>query len=77
VRSRPPARAVDPEVVEWRRDFHQYPELGNREFRTSQKVAEQLRALGLEVKTGVGAHRCRGRPARRPPGPDHPRCAPT
>ena len=40
-------------MVEWRRDLHQNPELGNREFRTSQKVAEHLRALGLEVKTGI------------------------
>ena len=47
------ARAVDTQVVEWRRDLHQNPELGNREFRTSQKVAEHLKALGLEVKTGI------------------------
>lgn len=47
------ARAVDAQVVEWRRDLHQNPELGNREFRTSQKVAEHLKALGLEVKTGI------------------------
>ena len=47
------ALAVDAQVVEWRRDLHQNPELGNREFRTSQKVAEHLRALGLEVKTGI------------------------
>jgi amidohydrolase len=47
------ARGVDAKVVEWRRDLHQNPELGNREFRTSQKVAEHLTALGLEVKTGI------------------------
>lgn len=47
------ARAVDAQVVEWRRDLHQNPELGNREFRTSQKVAGHLQALGLEVKTGI------------------------
>ena len=47
------ARAVDAQVVEWRRDLHQNPELGNREFRTSQKVAEHLKALGLGVKTGI------------------------
>jgi len=47
------ARAVGPDVVTWRRDFHQNPELSNREFRTSKQVAEHLKALGLEVKTGI------------------------
>ena len=45
--------AIEPKVVAWRRDFHQHPELSNREFRTAEKVAEHLRSLGLEVKTGV------------------------
>jgi hypothetical protein len=45
--------AVMPQVITWRRDFHQNPELSNREFRTSGKVAEKLKALGLEVKTGI------------------------
>lgn len=40
-------------VVEWRRDFHQYPELSNREFKTAEKVAAHLVSLGLEVKTGI------------------------
>ena len=47
------AREVDTRLVEWRRDIHQNPELGNREFRTSKIVAEHLQKLGLEVKTGV------------------------
>jgi amidohydrolase len=47
------AKPVDAKVLEWRRDFHQFPELGNREFRTSKRVAEHLRSLGLEVTTGV------------------------
>jgi amidohydrolase len=42
-----------PLVVQWRRDFHQHPELGNREFRTAKVIAEQLKKLGYEVKTGV------------------------
>ena len=46
-------QAVMARVVEWRRDFHQHPELGNREVRTSGVVAAHLKALGLEVKTGV------------------------
>ena len=27
-------------VIEWRHDIHQYPELGNREFRTSKKIED-------------------------------------
>lgn len=44
---------VTPQVVAWRRDIHANPELGNQEFRTSALVAEHLRALGMEVQTGV------------------------
>jgi amidohydrolase len=40
-------------VVAWRRDLHAHPELSNREVRTAGLVAEHLRALGLEVKTGI------------------------
>lgn len=47
------ASAVQPKVVAWRRDIHEHPELGNREFRTSKLVAEHLRKLGFEVRTGV------------------------
>lgn len=47
------AAALQPKLVTWRRDFHQHPELSNREFRTSKVVAAHLTALGLEVKTGV------------------------
>lgn len=45
--------SVMPQVVEWRRDFHQHPELGNREFRTSAIIAEHLQAMGMEVQTGI------------------------
>lgn len=47
------AKPVDGKVLDWRRDIHQFPELGNREFRTAKLVAEHLKSLGLEVKTGV------------------------
>src|SRR6266851_4927188 len=40
-------------VVAWRRDIHAHPELSNRETRTADIVAQELRALGLEVRTGV------------------------
>jgi amidohydrolase len=45
--------ALQPKIIEWRRDFHQNPELSNREFRTAKIVAEHLKRLGLEVETGV------------------------
>lgn len=44
---------LEQQVIEWRRDLHQNPELSNREFRTSKVVAEHLRELGLEVQTEV------------------------
>ena len=48
------AAAAESAVIQWRRDLHQHPELGNREFRTAGVVAEHLRALGFdEVRTGV------------------------
>jgi amidohydrolase len=48
------AQALQAQVVAWRRDFHQHPELGNREFRTSGIVAAHLRKLGFdEVRTEV------------------------
>ncbi|WP_240811672.1 amidohydrolase [Brevundimonas sp. M20] len=45
---------VNSRVVEWRRDLHANPELGFAETRTAGVVADHLRALGLEVRTGVG-----------------------
>ncbi len=45
--------AVIEDVIGWRRDFHQYAELSNREFRTAKVIANHLRQLGMEVTTGV------------------------
>ena len=45
-----------PKLVEIRRDIHSHPELSNEEVRTAGLVAEHLRKLGLEVKTGVAKH---------------------
>lgn len=50
------ATRLNARVIDWRRDFHQHPELSNREERTAAKVAEQLRAMGLRPKTGIAHH---------------------
>src|SRR5512145_2743215 len=47
------AGQVQSKVVAWRRDIHAHPELSNRETRTAELVANQLRSLGMEVRTGV------------------------
>ncbi len=44
---------VKEQVIAWRRDLHQHPELSNREARTAGVVADHLRKLGLEVRTQV------------------------
>ncbi len=48
------AAALKEQLIAWRRDFHQHPELGFKEFRTSGIVAKHLTTLGIEVQTGVG-----------------------
>ena len=45
---------INVKVVEWRRHFHENPELGNREFKTAAYIEKHLRKLGLEVETRVG-----------------------
>jgi amidohydrolase len=47
------ADRIEPKVIKWRRHFHQFPELSNREFNTAKKIEQHLRNLGLRVKTGV------------------------
>ncbi len=47
------AVAIEPRMIEWRRDIHRHPELANREFRTAAAVAAHLRGLGLEVRAGM------------------------
>lgn len=44
---------LEQRVIEWRRDIHQHPELGNQETRTAGLVADHLRSLGMEVQTGI------------------------
>ncbi len=47
------AEKIEAKVIAWRRDFHQNPELSNREIRTAKIIAEHLTSLGLEVRTGI------------------------
>ncbi|WP_312118048.1 amidohydrolase [Brevibacillus reuszeri] len=45
---------IYPELVQFRRDLHMYPELSFKEENTAKKVADKLTSLGIEVRTGVG-----------------------
>lgn len=47
------SKEIEARMIEWRRELHKSPELSNREFKTAAKVAEHLKSLGIEVKTGV------------------------
>ena len=47
------AQSIESKIVAWRRDFHQNPELSNRETRTAGIIAAHLKSLGLEVRTGI------------------------
>ena len=48
-----PDAAALQKIVDWRRDFHEHPELSNREVQTSKKVADALRKMGYQVRTGI------------------------
>jgi amidohydrolase len=50
------AASLADKVTAWRHDIHQHPELSGQEVRTSRLVADHLKSLGLEVRTGVGGH---------------------
>jgi amidohydrolase len=47
------AKEIESKLIAWRRDIHEHPELGNQEKRTAKLVADHLRSLGMDVKTGV------------------------
>jgi len=48
------ADKIAPQVIAWRHDIHEHPELGNQEFRTADIIAKHLQSLGIEVQTKVG-----------------------
>ena len=45
--------SLEAKVIQWRHEIHQNPELSNREFKTAEKVAAHLKALGMEVQTAI------------------------
>jgi amidohydrolase len=47
------ANALESKVIQWRRELHQNPELGNREYKTAEKIAAYLQSIGIEVKAGI------------------------
>lgn len=51
---RPEIKDIEKNIIDWRRDFHQYPELGFEEHRTSKVIGELLRSFGLSPKMNVG-----------------------
>ncbi|QRG70071.1 M20 metallopeptidase family protein [Brevibacillus choshinensis] len=63
------ASSLKEQVTAWRRDFHQNPELGFEEVRTSERVARHLEHMGLEVRRGVGRTGVVGLLRGRQPGP--------
>jgi len=48
------ANKIESKSIQWRRDIHQNPELGNNEYHTAKKIADHLRSLGIEVKENIG-----------------------
>ncbi|WPY99447.1 amidohydrolase [Christiangramia sp. OXR-203] len=44
---------IEDQVIDWRRDLHENPELSNREFETAKKIAAHLESLGIETTTGI------------------------
>ena len=46
-------KVINDEIIKWRRDFHEYPELGFKEKRTSQTIYELLQSFGLSPIKGV------------------------
>jgi amidohydrolase len=47
------AKQIEKQIIELRRAIHQQPELGFREFKTSQRVSDVLTSLGIEHQRGI------------------------
>ncbi|NMC13046.1 MAG: amidohydrolase [Chloroflexi bacterium] len=48
------ARQIEQQLISWRREIHQDPELGFQEYHTADRVSEALTSLGYRVRKGVG-----------------------
>ena len=47
---------IEDKLISWRHYFHKFPEVSNREFKTSEKIARHLESLGIKVQRNVGVH---------------------
>ena len=47
---------IEEKTISWRHDFHKFPEVSNREFKTSEKIARHLESLGIKVTRNVGVN---------------------
>jgi amidohydrolase len=47
------SREIFPSLVKLRRELHQYPELAFNEFKTSARIAKELKKIGIDFKKGV------------------------
>ncbi len=45
---------IEHTIINWRRDFHRYPELSFKEYRTGEVIEKELKSMGLNPKTNVG-----------------------
>ena len=63
------ADEVDAQVVKWRRHLHENPELSNREFKTAEMIAKELKSMGIEVTTGIAHTGVKGVLKTGKPGP--------
>ena len=46
--------SIKDSIINWRRDFHEYPELAFKEYRTGDIIFEELRSMGLNPKKNIG-----------------------
>ena len=47
-------KKLEDQIINWRRYFHQNPELGFKEFNTAEKIFNELKKMGLNPKKNVG-----------------------